>query len=131
MPTWQMRLLIRAAFTTAGPSSMVRLSGFSTNTSLPALSASMAIGTCQWSGVPISTTVDFLVIEQRAVVAERARVGRVLFGLVDLRAPDIAQRGHLHRAGLYEIAHVVAAALAAADQAELHPLVGAVDARVR
>src|ERR1035438_9628841 len=179
MPTWQMRLLIRAAFTAAGPSSMVRLSGFSTKTSLPALSASIVIGTCQWSGVPISATsisllsssarwslnvralgassfalsiciervnrdwhvpvvrradqrhVDILVIEQRAVVAECPRVGRVQLRLVDLRAPDIAQRRHLHVAGLDEIARVIAAAFATTDQAELYALIGAVNARVR
>ena len=48
------------------------------NTSLPALSASMAIGTCQWSGAPISTTSISLILQQRAVVVERSRVGRAL-----------------------------------------------------
>src|ERR1035441_9663457 len=55
MPTWQMRLLTRAALTIGGPSSILRVSGFSTYTSLPALSASMAMAACQWSGTPIKT----------------------------------------------------------------------------
>ena len=55
MPTWHMRLLTRAALTISGPSSIFSVSGFSTYTSLPALSASMAIRACQWSGVAIST----------------------------------------------------------------------------
>src|ERR1035437_9321350 len=50
-----MRLLMRAALTMGGPSSIFRVSGFSTYTSLPALSASMATAACQWSGTPIST----------------------------------------------------------------------------
>ena len=38
------------------PSSMrYRVIGFSSDTSLPALMAAMAIGACQWSGVEIMT----------------------------------------------------------------------------
>ena len=55
MPTWQMRLLTRAALTMGGPSSIFSVSGFSTYTSLPAFSASIATEACQWSGTPINT----------------------------------------------------------------------------
>ena len=55
MPTWQIRSFTRATRTISCPSSMVRVSGFSTYTSLPAFIASMAICACQWSGVATST----------------------------------------------------------------------------
>ena len=56
--------------------------------------------------------------------------GRDLLGGVDLRTVDVADRGDIHDPGLDELAHVAAAALAGADQAELHALVGAVHTRV-
>jgi hypothetical protein len=59
-----------------------------------------------------------------------ARWARILRAL-SICAPQMSHSADHHRAGLDEIAHVVAAALAAADQAELDAVVGAVDARVR
>jgi hypothetical protein len=66
-------------------------------------------------------------VEQFAMVGEALGFGRHLLGGVDLGAVDIADRRHIHGSGFDEFAHVAAAALAAADEAELHALVGAED----
>ena len=126
MPTWQMRLLTRAALTIGGPSSIFSVSGFSTYTSLPALSASMAIAACQWSGTPISTASTSFISSSLRWSVKALGFGRDLLRGVDLGAVDIADRRHIHGSGFDEFAHVAAAALAAADQSELHALVGAV-----
>jgi hypothetical protein len=58
------------------------------------------------------------------MAAEAPGVGRVLFGAVDLRAVYVAQGHHIGVACFNELPHVASAAFAAADQAELHPVVG-------
>ena len=55
VPTCTTRLFSFWAAMTALPSLRSWVNGFSTYTSLPALHASTVIGTCQWSGVAIST----------------------------------------------------------------------------
>ena len=55
VPTCTIRLWLFWASMTPRPSARSCVSGFSTYTSLPAAQASTVIGTCQWSGVPIST----------------------------------------------------------------------------
>ncbi len=52
-------------------SSMLKPSGFSTYTSLPARTASRAAGTCQWSGVPMVTAS----MSSRASISRRSRYG--------------------------------------------------------
>ena len=69
--------------------------------------------------------IHVLQSQQLAVVGEAPGVGRVLFGAVDLRAVNVAQGHDIGVARLNELPHVAAAAFAAADQAELHPVVGA------
>ena len=86
-------------------------------------------------GVPVvgrgdEDGVDFFHLEQLAVVGEVAGVRRLLPGLVDLLAVDVADGDHIDRRVLLELRHVVAAALAAADDTELHFVVGAEDAGV-
>ena len=73
--------------------------------------------------------VHLLHFQQRAMVFEILGVGRFLAGLVDLRAVDVADRDHVGF-GLLEILHVVAAAIAAADHAQLDAVVGSHDAGV-
>jgi hypothetical protein len=55
VPTWQMRLYLRAACIIRVPSSTSWLAGFSTYTCLPACMAQMAARACQWFGVAIDT----------------------------------------------------------------------------
>jgi hypothetical protein len=55
VPTCVTRFVRAAVSTILRPSTTVRLIGFSTYTSLPALQASMNISACQWSGVAITT----------------------------------------------------------------------------
>ena len=57
-------------------------------------------------------------------------LGAICLGGIDLSAVDVADRRDIHVPGFDEVAHVAAAALAGADEAELHALVGAVDTRV-
>src|ERR1035441_8173542 len=64
------------------------------------------------------------------MVGEAFGFGRYLLGRGDLGAVDIADGRHIHASGLHELAHIAAAALAAADEAELHALVGAVSTGV-
>jgi hypothetical protein len=59
-PTVTTRPVRFQASTTATASSAVRVIGFSTNTSLPAASASAVILPCQWSGVVTHTASTFL-----------------------------------------------------------------------
>src|ERR1019366_1071951 len=77
--------------------------------------------------------IDFLDLEQLAVVVKGAGVGggRVALGTVEVIAPDIAEGDDIDIAGFDKIAHVVAAAIAGADQAELQAFIGAKDAAVR
>ena len=67
--------------------------------------------------------VHFLHLQQRAMIFEILGVGRLLAGLVDLRAVNVADRHHVGL-GLLEISHIVTAALAAADHAQLNAVVG-------
>ena len=69
--------------------------------------------------------VHVLQSQQRAVVGEGPGVGRGLFGAVRLRAVDVAQGHHIGVTRLNELPHIAAAAFAAADEAELHPVVSA------
>ena len=55
VPTTTMRLYLRAAWIIHLPSSMNRVIGFSTYTSLPAAQAMMVSSACQWSGVATTT----------------------------------------------------------------------------
>ena len=68
--------------------------------------------------------IHFLQLQQLAMVLEVLRLRRFLAGLVDLRAVDIAHRDHV-RLGFLEVSHIVAAAVAAADHAQLDAVVGA------
>jgi hypothetical protein len=55
LPVWNTRLYRRTAFTSAWPSAMNSVIGFSQYTSFPASQAWMAVSVCQWSGVLINT----------------------------------------------------------------------------
>ncbi len=79
------------------PSDRSCVSGFSTYTSLPAAQASTVIGTCQWSGVPISTASMSLRSSSSGIVLrrERLRLGQLL-AFRQVHVPDVAHRGDLH-----------------------------------
>src|SRR5450432_2880738 len=65
------------------------------------------------------------------MIGEGLRARSDALGNVDLIGVDVAQRGDIDIAGLDEITHIAAAALAATDQAELDSIVRSVDARIR
>jgi hypothetical protein len=87
-------------------------------------------------GMPVVRHADqhgihVLHLQQLSMVGEALGFGCDLLGGVDLSAVNIADRRDVHGSGFHELAHVAAAALAAADEAELHTIVGAVDTGVR
>ena len=59
------------------------------------------------------------------MVGEIAGVWRLLAGLVDLLAVDVADGSHVDLGTHLELRHVVASALAATNDTELHLVVGA------
>jgi len=67
--------------------------------------------------------IHILQSQQLAVVGEAPGVGRVFLGAVDLLAVNVAQRRHIGVARLDELPHVAPAALPAANETELHPVV--------
>ena len=75
--------------------------------------------------------VDFFHFEQLPMIGEVTRVRRLLFGLVDLDPVNIADGRDVHDRILLELRHVLAAALAAADHAELNFVIRAKYAGIR
>ena len=65
----KIRLWCATAFTTASPSAIVRVIGFSHQMSLPASAAAMEISACQWGGVAIWMTSMSL----RAMTSRKSR----------------------------------------------------------
>ena len=80
---------------------------------------------CQWSGTAISATSTSFSASSARWSVKLLALGASCLARSDLRAVDVAQRHHIDVAGLDELPHVAAAAFAAADEAELHPVVGA------
>src|SRR5262249_47944711 len=83
-------------------------------------------------GVPVVGDTDYgdvdgLGFEELAVIGEGLCGGPSSFRLVDVDAVDVADGGDFGIAGFDEIAGVVAAALAGADQSDLDAVVGSHD----
>ena len=130
MPTWQMRLLMRAALTIGGPfldCPRQRLLHVHVLAGVESVDGD--------DGMPVirhadEDGIEFFDLEQLAVIAEGFGVGRVFFRQVDLRRVDVAQGRDIHVAGLDEVPHVACAARAAAHDAELDAFIGAENARI-
>ena len=117
VPTCTMRLCSFCAAMTALPSSRSCVSGFSTYTSLPALQASIVIGTCQWSGVPIRTASTSLRASSSSCCLVANAFGSASFLAASrLCVPDVADGGDRDVGDLRERLHQVAAAAADADE---------------
>ncbi len=82
-------------------------------------------------GNPNQRHIQLSHFEHLAVIAESLGVGRRLFRFVQVRAPNVTQGHHIDVSGLDEVAHIVPAALAAADQADLEAVIRAVYTGVR
>ena len=95
VPTWNTLPVSFTASRMRKPSSIVSVSGFSQYTSQPARSAAMAIGTCQWSGVPMVTISRLFLFEQLAIVAVQLEL-LVELGveLVRVDVVDVAHGDH-------------------------------------
>ena len=85
-------------------SSSVSVSGFWQKTCLPAWSASMAIFTCQWSGVTTLTTSMSLALQDLAIVAIDIGLAladvRTVLGLLRMLRVDIAHRHNIAKPGM-------------------------------
>ena len=74
--------------------------------------------------------IDIFLLDEFAVVGVSAGAGGVFLGQADVRFVDVAEAHDIDDIRLDEVAHVVTAAVAAADQAEADAVVGAEHAAV-
>jgi hypothetical protein len=96
--------------------------------SLPALSALIAMGACQWSGVATNNRVQPRHFEHLAMIAEEFRAGRLRLRLFGAHAINIADRGQRRFVQLLKVRQKQTATGTSAYQRHRHAVVRAQNA---